>query len=193
MNTRLKHTMREKGQTTAEFVLVVPFLLFLFFLMVDFSWMLKNWIVVTNTSREAARCIIADSCQIAGAPANAPDLIYDRLEAGLISNIDLDNDGQIDASDVALTIEYIDFNDNDATDAGDAVVVCLKATNEWISPVVPFFEMVTLGAGDGILEDGGLGIGTREIMLIERDPSPGHFTADPRRGPTDTGGCDLSS
>ena len=61
MNEQSQQTRkRERGQTTAEFVIVVPFLLLLFFLMVDFGWLFKNWLVVTNTGREVARRAVSN-------------------------------------------------------------------------------------------------------------------------------------
>jgi Flp pilus assembly protein TadG len=49
---------KERGQTTAEFVAVLPFMLLLFFLVVEFGWMLKNYIVVTDTASATARCAV---------------------------------------------------------------------------------------------------------------------------------------
>jgi len=45
----------QRGQALAEFVLVTPFLLILFFGVVDFTLALRDWIAVTNATREAAR------------------------------------------------------------------------------------------------------------------------------------------
>ena len=52
----------ERGQVTAEFIVVLPLLLLFFFLTLDFGWQIKNWLVVTNAAREADRCAIASSC-----------------------------------------------------------------------------------------------------------------------------------
>lgn len=48
----------ERAQTTAEFVVILPFMLLLFFLVVEFGWMLKNYIVVTDTASATARCAV---------------------------------------------------------------------------------------------------------------------------------------
>src|SRR6187431_2429381 len=94
MSDRAPHKMkRERGQTTAEFVLVLPALLLFFFLMVDFGWMLKNWIVVTNTAREVARCAVVDNCSLNGTAVTPQQLALGdgtetgRLEAGLTTNL----------------------------------------------------------------------------------------------------------
>jgi TadE-like protein len=48
----------ERAQTTSEFVVILPFMLLLFFLVVEFGWMLKNYIVVTDTASATARCAV---------------------------------------------------------------------------------------------------------------------------------------
>ena len=76
----------ERGQVTAEFIVVLPLLLLFFFLTLDFGWQIKNWLVVTNAAREADRCAIASSCFLnaSGAPeAVTPEtLVQSRLWDG---------------------------------------------------------------------------------------------------------------
>ena len=161
-----KHTMnRERGQTTAEFVLIAPFLFLLFFLMVDFGWMLKNWIVVTNTAREVDRCAIVDNCALNGTPVAPQTLGYDRLTAGLTTNLTQPN----------VTLCYIDQpppgggSADGKLDAGDSLVVTVSGNNQYISPVIPFLRMIS-GGGSSALPDP-LPIKAQEEMLLERTPS----------------------
>jgi hypothetical protein len=159
---------QERGQTTAEFVMVLPALLLFFFLMVDFGWMLKNWIVVTNTAREVARCAVVDNCSLNGSPVTPQELALGdgtetgRLEAGITSNL----------SSPFVEVRWIDQNGSGALNAGDSIVVCVAGDNEYISPVIPFLSMVT-GDSDALPDP--LPIRAREEMLVERTPS---FTPD---------------
>jgi hypothetical protein len=167
---------RERGQTTAEFVLVLPALLLFFFLMVDFGWILKNWIVVTNTAREAARCAVAASCTVNGADEDPIDLAEARLDAGITSNLS--------SRDVQL--RFIDEDADDKPDAGESLIVCIQADNEYISPVLPFLSMVT-GNSDQIPDP--LPLRSREEMVIERVGTQTYWTD----GTFEEGDCDWSS
>jgi hypothetical protein len=148
---------RERGQTTAEFVVILPFLLLFLFLIVDFGWLLKNWIVVTNTARESARCAVVNDCD---APApyadSAQGIILARLNAGLTGNL----------GDIDTDIYYIDEDGNGNPSSGDSLIVCLKANNEYISPVMPFLSFIS---GDGIPDP--MPLAAREEMRIERPPT----------------------
>ena len=160
---------RERGQTTAEFVLVLPALLLFFFLMVDFGWMLKNWIVITNTAREVARCAVVDNCSLGGTKLTDPKQLAlgngsdaGRLEAGITSNM----------TGAAVQLRYIEQTGNGTAGPGDSLVVCVSGNNQYISPVIPFLSMVT--GNPSALPDP-LPIRAREEMLLERTPS---FTLD---------------
>ena len=159
---------RERGQSTAEFVLVLPALLLFFFLMVDFGWMLKNWIVITNTAREVARCAVVDNCSLNGTSVTPQELALGdgtetgRLEAGITSNM----------TGAAVQLRYIEQTGNNAAGPGDSLVVCVSGNNEYISPVIPFLSMVT--GNPSALPDP-LPIRAREEMLLERTPT---FTLD---------------
>src|SRR5688572_13999686 len=85
---------RERGQSTAEFVMVVPFLLLLFFLMVDFGWIFKNYLVVTNTGREVARCAVVSKCSVDGTEVGPEELAKSRISAGLFSNVDVEDEDE---------------------------------------------------------------------------------------------------
>jgi len=45
----------EKGAQAVEFALVLPFLLIIIFMVIDFAFLVYNQAVITNASREAAR------------------------------------------------------------------------------------------------------------------------------------------
>jgi TadE-like protein len=163
---------RERGQSTAEFVIILPFLLLFLFLIVDFGWLLKNYIVVTNTAREAARCGAVDRCAGVGdvdsdGTSNTPkDLALKRIEQGLGPNI---FDG------ASFDIHYVDIGDasipaDGQIKAGDSLVVCIKANNEYISPVIPFLSMVTGVSGDTIIPDP-LPLKARAEMRVEVAPA----------------------
>jgi hypothetical protein len=151
---------RERGQTTAEFVVILPFLLLFLFLIVDFGW-LKNYIVLTNTAREAARCGAVDRCIITGTTEVTPQqLALKRIEQGLGSNI---------FDSATFDVHYISL-DGGAIEKGDSLVVCIKANNEYISPVIPFLSMVTGVSGDTIIPDP-LPLKARAEMRVEVAPA----------------------
>jgi hypothetical protein len=143
-------TSHERGQTTAEFVLIVPFLLLFFFLIVDFGWMLKNWVVVTNAARETARCAATQSCEQGdGTDIEAWELACNRLQQGITGN---------------LTNEHIEV-----LYGSESVVVQIEADNEYIGPILGFFSFVTGGS----LPDP-MVLRAREEMRIEIPPDAGN-------------------
>jgi hypothetical protein len=127
---------RERGQTTAEFVIVFPFLILLFFLMVDFGWLFKNWLVVTNTGREVARCAAVSNCRVEGAEVGPISLGEQRIDAGLFSNI----------SNRTVTVQYVEVQAPAGLNRGDSIVVCIEADNEYIAPTLEFLSMVSGGS-----------------------------------------------
>ena len=61
VSRRLRRT--DRGQSLAEFAIVVPIFLILVFGIVDFSMALRAWLTVTNASREGARVLVlGQSC-----------------------------------------------------------------------------------------------------------------------------------
>jgi len=150
--------------------MVLPALLLFFFLMVDFGWMLKNWIVITNTAREVARCAIVDNCSLSGVSVTPKELalgkaagggnpaLKGRFEQGITSNL----------RNAAVQVRYIEQTGNNAASPGDSLVVCVSGNNKYISPVIPFLSMVT--GNPAVLPDP-LPIRAREEMLLERTPT----------------------
>ena len=157
---------RERGQTTAEFVMVFPFLILLFFLMVDFGWLFKNYLVVTNTGREVARCAVVSSCKDSSGDDVGPvALATDRINAGLFGNI----------GTTTVTVEFIDIASPTGLSKGDSILVCIEAENEYISPVMPFLSMVT-GGSDALPDP--LPLRSRTEMRAENVPSSWEFYDD---------------
>jgi hypothetical protein len=163
---------RERGQSTAEFVVVLPFILLLFFLIVDFGWLLKNWIVVTNSARESARCTVAVSCQLNGSDVSPVALATNRINAGITGNL----------TNVQVTLEYINQDTVFGPTAGDSVVVCASADNEWIGPI---FGMLNWLTGTEPVPNP-MPLRAREEMILERTPSYTIPLSD------DSGACDFS-
>jgi Flp pilus assembly protein TadG len=113
---------RERGQTMAEFVVVLPFLLLLFFLIVDFGWLLKTR--SSSPTPLAARCTVAVSCQLNGADTTPSLLAEDRINAGITGNL----------TNVAIALEYIDADRIGGATAGDGVVVSASADTNGSAP-----------------------------------------------------------
>ncbi|MBI5284469.1 MAG: pilus assembly protein [Chloroflexi bacterium] len=63
VRTNSRRRRSQRGQSLAEFAMVVPVFLILLFGVVDFSLGLKAWLTVTNASREGARVLVlGQSC-----------------------------------------------------------------------------------------------------------------------------------
>jgi hypothetical protein len=165
-SSRGKRGNGEHGQAAVELVLATPFLLLVLFLAIDFGWLLKNSLVITNASREAARCAALNavkSCRVDGDPEA---VIVDRLRRGLGVN----NLTSIFSGNPTYDIHYIDIDGNGVIEARkDSVVVCILANNKYISPVLPFLSMVTRG---GALPNPFPLKARTEMRLQEEPPSP---------------------
>ncbi|HEU0073611.1 MAG TPA: TadE family protein [Dehalococcoidia bacterium] len=152
---------RERGQSAAEFVVVVPFLFLIFFLIVDFGWLFKNWIVVTSAARETTRCAAVARCYVDDAETTPQEFACEQIRGGIGSNV-LDN--------TLVTVEYFDLPDTPAGiegGQGDYVVVSIASQNEFISPVVPFLSVITGGASG--LSDS-IELNARNVMRLEQTP-----------------------
>jgi Flp pilus assembly protein TadG len=55
MTCARERLMNQRGQSTVEFVLLVPLLLTLFFLIFEFGRVFGSWLLITNSAREGAR------------------------------------------------------------------------------------------------------------------------------------------
>jgi hypothetical protein len=190
---------RERGQVTAEFIVVLPLLLLFFFLTLDFGWQLKNWLVVTNAAREADRCAIASSCFLnidGSSQAVDPDyLVQSRIWNGGLTWDTGGGSGRFPlAAPPGITIEYVDLNGDGELNAGDSVVTCIEAESNYISPVIPFLGFIS-GGGD-VLPDP-LPLRAREEMLIEFADPQGPLFVDSEGEPVTLvegdGSCNFGS
>lgn len=60
--------MNQRGQSTVEFVLLVPLLLALFFLIFEVGRLFGSWLLITNAAREGARYGITQSFDTSADP-----------------------------------------------------------------------------------------------------------------------------
>ncbi len=104
----------EEGQAALEFILIIPFLLAFFLLMVDLGIMTYHYVSISNSVREAARY---GAVNCATGTCTAQDIAQRAVDrsGGIMS----------DTADVAVHYEDT-TGDGLATGRGDAVVV--KAT-----------------------------------------------------------------
>jgi hypothetical protein len=124
-------------------VVIFPLIILFFFLIVDFGWLLKNWIVVTNSAREVARCAATQSCADGDGTEIAPSALGClRLSQGITGNL----------STKDIDIEY----------GEESVVVFIEADNEYIGPVLGLFSFVT---GNALPDP--MPLRAREEMRIE--------------------------
>ncbi len=78
---RLKRGIRkgEKGQSLAEFVLILPIFLILVFAIMDFGLGFHAWLTVTNSAREGAR-LGAVRAAASGSCDSDPSTVSDNIE-----------------------------------------------------------------------------------------------------------------
>lgn len=169
----------ERGQSTVEFVVVLPLLLMFFFLVVDFGWMLKNWIVVTNSAREVTRCAVAQSCTLSGAPSTPSAVATSRIDAGITNNLVAPSSCPVTLTgNVCVVVKYLDEDGDGVIRAGDSIIVCIKTANKYISPLLPMFSIVTGGS----TIPNPLPLYAREQMKLELTPAGATPAADGRCG-----------
>ena len=123
----------QRAQSTAEFVVVFPMLLLLLFAMIEFGWMLKNFLVVTNTTREVARYAAVNRCNHDGALLTAEGLAAQRLNAGAGIHGD---------DDILFSIHYIDEDFSGDQNRGDSLIVCIESPSRHVTPLLAFSSMV---------------------------------------------------
>lgn len=116
----------EKGQSLAEFAMVVPIFLILVFAIVDFGMGFHAWITVTNAAREGARI---------GAVGADESTIEDRV---------LDTVGSLDEDDLQITIV------NAGGSPGESVSVDVAYDYELITPLSNLLGFFGGGIGSPI-------------------------------------------
>ena len=121
---RAKGRGGERGQSLAEFVLVLPIFLILIFAIVDFGMGFHSWITVTNSAREGAR--------LGSVRADAPS-IEDRVR---------DTADSLDQAKLTVAVT------NAQGDPGESVVVDVDYQYDLITPLaglVAFLSGGTIG------------------------------------------------
>lgn len=117
---------RERGQALVEFALLLPVILMVLFLVIDFGVGISRWIVVTNAAREAARL---------GA-SGEPDSDVIKAKA-------VDTGAKLLTPD-DVTVTYRDSDGNGDADRGDSVKV--NTTYEY-RLITPLKALLDLGSG----------------------------------------------
>ncbi len=120
------------GQATVEFLLLVPVLVLLLLVLVDFGLLLRNWVMVSNAAREGARYAAL------GGNRTFQDIATKVVNA---------SGGILDDQDVGVTYENRSGTVSTApTDRGDSVIVCARRayTFPLLSNFFPFLPDVTV-------------------------------------------------
>ena len=123
---RLRKEKRQRGQAMVEFALVLPLLLIITFIIIDFGFAFSQWVIITNATREGARL---------GATGKSADLVATRT-------IDASN-GTLDGVGDVVTVEYLDLN-GDGVGIGDQVVVKARHDYNLLTPLDSFLNLTGL-------------------------------------------------
>ncbi len=133
----------ERGQDILEFVLLLPVILFLIFVIIDFGIALDRSLVIKHAAREAARYGAVGQDE-AGIRQRAIDQSQTILASATAAC------PLAPADDACLEITWNDGPDfnTDVGDTGDAVAVRVRYRYKFLNPflsVLPF-NSITLGA-----------------------------------------------
>ncbi len=133
---RLKNTARgsEKGQSLAEFVLVLPIFLLLLFAIIDFGMGLHAWITVTNSAREGAR-LGAVRGPASGSCDNDPSTLADNIECRVRETANA-------LDDTKLTVTVT----NAQGTPGQSVVVDVDYDYQLITPLDSILGLISGGS-----------------------------------------------
>ena len=134
---RLKRGIRsgEKGQSLAEFVMVLPIFLILVFSIIDFGMGFHAWLTVTNSAREGAR-LGAVRAPEGGACDNDPSTPATNIDCRVRETADsLD---QLKLSCCGVT--------NAQGTPGDSVVVKVDYDYDLITPLDGLLGLISGGA-----------------------------------------------
>jgi hypothetical protein len=166
-NDTVRKIGSQRGQASAEFVALFPLLLAVLFVVIEFGWQLKNYLVVTNAGREAARCAAVDRCQHEGADVDATELALERIHDG----------GAIHPDDTPAFQIYLVDEDTplDGIEPGDSLVVCIESPSRHVTPLGIFAGWA------GVLPNP-VPIRARTEMRVERPYTGADVSADPGDG-----------
>lgn len=121
----------QRGQALVEFALMLPLLLIVLFMVVDFGVGLTRWIAITNAAREGAR--------LGAVGAAEADIRLKTVDT---------SDGIL--SDPDILVGFSDADGDGGIDPGDSVVVDVTYDYSLITPLGRFltvaFDSLTLSA-----------------------------------------------
>ena len=124
---------REAGQALVEFALVLPLLMLLIFLFIEFGIGFARYNEVVNGAREGARL-----GAVQGGTAAVVEAAIDAQVMAKVPNVAL-TAGDID-------VRYVGVDGNGVAGPGDSVVVEITFTYDTVTPLASFANAFTLGA-----------------------------------------------
>ncbi len=121
----------ERGQTVVEFALILPIFLIVLFLLVEFGVGFSRWIVITNSTREAARFAAVQDDTAAAVATAATQRAIDT------------SGGLLDSDDATVDVYFVDGPDDGTSvgDQGDSVVVSANLDYSLITPLRGFLSV----------------------------------------------------
>jgi Flp pilus assembly protein TadG len=124
----------EKGQSLAEFVMVLPIFLILVFAIIDFGMGFHAWLTVTNSAREGAR-LGSVRAPAGGACDNDPSTQADNIDCRVRETADT-----LDQSKLAVNIT------NAQGSPGSSIVVDVDYDYDLITPLDNLLGLISGGA-----------------------------------------------
>ena len=132
---RLKKGNRgEKGQSLAEFVMVLPIFLILVFAIIDFGMGFHAWLTVTNSAREGAR-LGAVRAPAAGGCDNDPSTQATNVDCRVRETAD-----SLNQANLAVTIS------NAQGSPGSSIVVDVDYDYDLITPLDNLLGLISGGS-----------------------------------------------
>ena len=126
-----RHTrswLGQQGQAMVEFALMLPLMLIVLFIVVDFGVGLTRWIVITNAANQGVR--------LGGVGADVGAICAKTIDS---------SDGLLSGGDVQVT--FADVDGSGGIDPGDSVVVDVNYEYDFVSPLGHFLS----GAVDSLM------------------------------------------
>ncbi len=131
---RGKRGAGERGQSLAEFALVLPIFLILVFAIVDFGMGFHAWITVTNSAREGARVgAVHPPLNVSGSPCNGKASLNQCIEDRVRATADLANQS------TKMTVTITNANGQ----PGQSVVVGVNYQYDLITPLAGLIQFVS--------------------------------------------------
>jgi hypothetical protein len=158
----LRRRAAPRGQALVEMAIILPILILLLLLAVDFGRVFFGWVALNNVTRiganEAAR--FPGEWESGGTP-DATDPYYARMLADMKSmncDGDANDDGTLDAADLPNAV-FVDRTDDpaDPYEVGDEVSVTLDCDFGFLTPIVSAImgDRLTISASSTFLVFGG--------------------------------------